>query len=127
MTRSRIRRATIAGALATVGVCGLVGTFAMAEYDTVLTGVTQAREASRRGRMLVIKNNNVTQVPGPPGTPLPDDPDPRKPPQTLAVSGKVTEPGTGLDGGVNGGVLMATTSPQVRLETSLKNLARELR
>lgn len=128
MTRSWIRRATIAGALATAGVCWVVGTFAVAEYDTLLTGVTQSRELSRRGRLLVLKNNNVTNVPGPPGSPLPDDPDPRKPPQTMATSGKVTEPGTGLDGGLNGGVgLMATTSPQTRLETSLKNLARELR
>jgi hypothetical protein len=129
VTRSWIRRAMIAGAMATVGAAALVGMAALA-YDetTVLVGASEARQHNRRGVNMVAKVVNSPYVPSP-GPEPPDLPPRKQMPSATTTSPGLEGPEAGGEGGLAiGGVnLTATVSPEARLEMSLKDLARELR
>jgi len=126
VTRSWIRRAVILGVIGAV-LSPVVITVALADYDTILVGVTQTREPSR-GKFLVIKRFNSIKIGPPPKVPETPEP-PKQTADSFSVGvGKLTVVGNGIDGSLGGGVgLIGSASPQMRLEKSLKDLARDLR
>ena len=129
MTRSWIRRAMIAGAVAAVGAAALIGTAALALDDTtVLVGAYETRQHTRLGANMVAKAVNAPYVPGP-GPEPPDGPPRKQAPAATTMSPGLEGPEAGGEGGLAiGGVsLTATVSPEARLEMNLKDLARELR
>jgi hypothetical protein len=124
--RSCIRKAMIGAALAAIAVAVLAGTAALAADDgTVLVGANADR-GPQHARALVIRYNNAPYV-GPPGQ-LPDDPPPKQiVPAAIVEKSTVGDTAVGglhLGGGVG---LIGQATPQMRVETSLKNLASELR
>src|SRR5262245_18001722 len=128
VTRSWIRRAIFAGLIVALAAPVCV-TVAMADDDTVLTGVTESRNTARMGRLMVARFSAAPYV-GPPGTPPPagDEDPPKRIPNSISVGAKeVGVDSGGLDTNLGGGIGLIAASPQTRLENSLKALAKELR
>jgi hypothetical protein len=118
----------IALTVGAVAVLALAGSYAMAlDEGTVLVGAFADR-GPQYGKALVIKVINSPYV-GPPGQLPPDDPPPKQIAHGTSLDGKA--PGSGTTaGGINlrGGIgMIASASPQARVEKSLKDLARDLR
>lgn len=126
MTRSWIRKAMIGAAIGAVAVAALVGTSALAANDdtTILVGVSAVRGPAVVQK-LVIKSINAPYV-APPK--LPDDPGEKQVASSVTSFGKSDLRGTGSAGlNLGGGVGLISTTPEMRLEKSLKDLAHELR
>ena len=117
----------IGAAVGAVAVAALVGTSALANNNDdsiVLVGVS-AQRGPALVQKLVIKVNNVPYAP--PGAPLPDDPQPKQVTNAVAFA-KPSAQGTAVAGlNLGGGVGLISQTPEMRLEKSLKDLARELR
>ena len=128
MTRSWIRKAMIGAAAGAVAGAALVGTAALANNNddsTVLVGVS-AQRGPGVAQKLVIKSINVPYVAAP-GHPGPDEPPPKQIAQATTL-GKPSAQGMAVSGlNLGGGVGLISQTPEMRLEKSLKDLARELR
>lgn len=123
MTRSWMKRTVLAGSLVAIA-----GTYAWAiEDNTLLRGVQSEYGPKYSVKMIVVKDNVVPPV-GPPGQ-IPDDSQPPKTvPNFAAGDSKLTATNTSVGGSIGGGIgLIPAASPEVRLENSLKGLARDLR